>query len=140
MTAGSTLDGVPGRLGGVGPPGRGGPSECSVRELLDLPLWVLFELVVVAAFRAGVAQACASARLVRGVVLEVALGGGPPAHRAGAGGVPDLGQVPEPDPGIVASGPEPMVARVGGYRIKSDRQARPATGPVNNKVTELGSR
>jgi hypothetical protein len=49
---------------------------------------------------------------MRGVVLEVALGGGPPADGAGAGGVPDLGQVPEPDPGVVPPGLVPVLARV----------------------------
>ncbi len=55
---------------------------------------MLLEPVVEAALGAGVAQADPSARLVRRVVLDVALGGGPPADGAGAGGVPDLGQVP----------------------------------------------
>ena len=59
---------------------------------------MLLQPVVVQALRAAITQAGPPARLVRGVVLEVALGGGPPADRAGAGGVPDLGQVPQPDP------------------------------------------
>src|SRR2546429_3480971 len=98
------LDRVPGWFGGVGAPGRGGPPEGPVGELVDLPLGVLLEPVVVAALRAGVAQAAPAARLVGGVVLQVALGGGAAADGAGASRVPDLGQVPEPDPGVVAAG------------------------------------
>jgi len=37
-------------------------------------------------------------------VLEVAGPGGSPAHGAGAGGVPDLGQVPQPGFWVVAFG------------------------------------
>ena len=37
-------------------------------------------------------------------MLEVAGPGGSPAHRAGAGGVPDLGQVPQPGFWVVAFG------------------------------------
>ena len=92
----------------------GWSSGRAVGELVDRPLGVLFEAVVVTALRAGVAAAGPSAGFVGGVVLDVALGGGPPAHRAGAGGVPDLDQVPELDPGIVAAGLMPVVAGVGG--------------------------
>src|SRR6185312_17385746 len=87
-------DGVAGGFGGVSAPGWGGPAEGAVGELVDSPLGVLFEAVVVAALRAGVAAAGAAAGLVGGVVVDVALGGGPPADRAGAGSVADLGQVP----------------------------------------------
>src|SRR5207302_9259806 len=96
------LDGVAGGFGVVGAPGRGGPPEGPVGELLDRPLGVLLEAMVVTALRAAITQARPSARFVRGVVLEVALGGGPPADRAGAGRVPDLGLVPQLDPRIVA--------------------------------------
>ena len=89
---------------------------------------MLLEPVVVAAFGAGVAQAGPAACFVRGVVLEVALGGGPPADGAGAGGVPDLGQVPQPDPGIVAAGFVPVVAGVGGDRVDRDDQVRSGSG------------
>ena len=44
---------------------------------------------------------------------------------AGAGGVPDLGQVPQPDPGVVAAGFVPVVAGVGGERVEGDDQVRP---------------
>ena len=37
-------------------------------------------------------------------MLEVAGPGGSLVHGAGAGGVPDLGQVPQPGPGVVAFG------------------------------------
>jgi hypothetical protein len=61
-------------------------------------------------------------------VLEVAGGGGPPADRAGAGGVPDLGQVPELDPGIMTPGLVPVVAVLGGDGVEGDDQVRPVSG------------
>ena len=120
------LDRIPGGFGVVGAAGRGGPAEGAVGKLVDLPLGVLLEPMVVTALRAGVTQARAAARFVGGVVLEVGLGGGPAADGAGAGGVPDLGQVPELDPGIVAVGFVPVVAGVGGQRVQGDDQVRPA--------------
>ena len=74
--------------------------------------------------RAAITQARPAARFVGGVVLEVSLGGGPAADRAGAGGVPDLGQVPELDPGVVAFGFVLVVAGVGGDRVDGDDQVR----------------
>ena len=50
-----SLDGVPGGFGGVGAPGRGGPPEGAVGELVDRPFRVLLEPVVVAAFGTGIA-------------------------------------------------------------------------------------
>jgi hypothetical protein len=88
------LDGVPGGFGGVGAAGRGGPPEGAVGELVHFPSGVLLEPVVVPALRAGVTQTGTAACFVRGVVLVVALGGGAAADGAGAGAVPDLGQVP----------------------------------------------
>ena len=126
--SGRAQDGVPGGFGVVAAPGRGGPPEGAVGELVDLPPGVLLEPVVVAALRAAVTQARPAARLVRRVVLEVALGGGPPADRAGAGGVPDLGQVPQLDPGIVAAGLVPVVAGLGGQGVEGDDQVRPVPG------------
>ena len=58
-------------------------------------------------------------------MLNVALGGGPTADGAGAGGVPDLGQVPELDSGIMALGFEPVVTRVCGQRVGGDDQVGP---------------
>src|SRR5689334_20097977 len=84
--------------------------------------------MVVTALRAGVAETGAAACFVGGVVLVVALGGGAPADGAGAGGVPDLGQVPEPGPGVVAFGLVPVVARVGGDRVDRDDQVRSGSG------------
>src|SRR5689334_22954212 len=72
-------DRVPGRFGGVLPAGRGGPLERPVGELVDPPPRVLLEPVITAALGAAVAQAGSAARLVRGVVLEVALPGWPAA-------------------------------------------------------------
>ena len=124
----SVLDGVAGGFGGVGAPGWGGPPEGAVGKLVHCPFGVLLEAVVVAAFGAGVAEARASACLIRDVVLVVALGGGAAADGAGAGGVPDLGQVPQRDPGIVAAGLVPVVAGVGGDRVDRDDQVRSGSG------------
>src|SRR5438034_8619136 len=122
------LDGIPGGFGVVGAPGRGGPPERPGGQLVDLPARLLLEPVVVAALWAAIAQAGPAACLVGGVVLEVALGGGPLADGAGAGGVPDLGQAPEPGPGVVAAGFVAVVARVGGDRVQGDDQAGPGSG------------
>jgi hypothetical protein len=85
---------------------------------------VLLEAMIMTALRTRVAQARPAACFVGGVVLEVSLGGGSAADGAGAGGVPDLGQVPELDPGIVPLGFEPVITRVGGDRVDGDDQVR----------------
>src|SRR6185437_10256983 len=87
--------------------------ERPIRVLFDLPPGVLLELVLMPALWARVTQARPAALFVRDVVLEVGASGGPLAHRAGAGGVPDLGQVPELDAGVVAVGLVAVVAVVG---------------------------
>src|SRR5437868_9272634 len=124
------LDRVPGWFGGVGAPGRGGPPEGPVGELVDLPLGVLLEAVVVAALRAGIAQAAPAARVVGGVVLQVALGGGAAADGAGAGRVPDLGQVPQLDPRVMAAGLLPVAAGVGRQGLQGNDQVGPGSGGV----------
>src|SRR5689334_13412456 len=94
------------------------------------------------ALRAGVAKTRPAARFICRVVLDVALGGGPPADGAGAGRVPDLGQVPELDPGIMPAGFEPVLTRVGGDRVDGDDQVRavsrgaepPGTVPAGRPV------
>ena len=83
---------------------------------------MLLEPVVEAALRIPVAQAGPPARLVGDVVLEVAAGRGSPAAGAGAGGVPDLGQVPEHDPGVVASCLVAVITVAGGDRPDLDEQ------------------
>src|SRR6185312_3781319 len=123
---------VPGRFGDVLPPGRGDPAERPVGKLVDRPPGVLLEPVVASTFRAAITQARSSARLVRGVVLEVALSGGPAAARSGASRVPDPGQVPELDPGIMALGLEPVIALLRGDRIESDQQVRAASGDAKS--------
>jgi hypothetical protein len=131
------LDGVPGGFGGVGPSRRGCPSEGAVGELVDRPFGVLLEPVVVAAFGAGVTAARPAARLIRGVVLDIALGGGPTADRAG--GVPDLDQVLERDAGVVAAGLVPMVAGVGGQGLQGDDQVGPGSrGPQSPSAVPAG--
>jgi hypothetical protein len=127
-------DWIAGGFGGVGSPRRSGPPEGTVGELVDRPFRVLFEAVVVAAFGPGVAAAGPAACLVGGVVLHVALDGGPPADRAGAGGVPYLDQVLERDPGVVAAGLVPVVAGVGGQRFQGDDQVRPGSGVRSRQV------
>src|SRR5215472_11480301 len=73
----TALDGVAGGFGVVAAPGRGGPPEGSVAELIHRPPRLLLEPVVVPALRTRIAQAGPSARLERRVVLKVALAGGP---------------------------------------------------------------
>src|SRR5712691_8510620 len=124
-----SLDGVAGGFGRVLASGWGCPSEGAVGELIDVPAGVLLEPVIVPALRAAITQACPAACFVRGVVLKVGLGGGPAAGRPGAGGVPDLGQVPQLDPGIVAPGLEPVIAVAGGDRVEGDEQVRLSAGP-----------
>src|SRR6185312_14468438 len=118
----------PGGFGGVGPSRWCGPAEGPVGELIDLPLGVLFEPVVVTALWPAVTETRSSACFVRSVVLEVGLGGRPPADGAGAGRVPDLGQVLQPDPGIVTAGLVPVVAGIGVQGLQGDDQVRPAAG------------
>jgi hypothetical protein len=92
--------------------------------LLDVPAGLLLEPVIVPTFGAAVAQARLAARLVRDIMFEVALARWPPTHRAGASRVPDLGQVPQLDPGIVAFGGEPVVAVLGAQGVELDDQVR----------------
>jgi hypothetical protein len=101
------LDGVPGGFGGVGAAGRGRPAEGPVGELVDGPARLLLEPVVMTTLRTAITQARPAARLKRNIMFEVALAGRSAADRAGAGGVPDLGQVPEFDSRVVALGLEP---------------------------------
>src|SRR6185437_7418922 len=123
---------VPGRFGDVLPPGRGDPAERPVGKLVDRPPGVLLEPVVASTFRAAITQARPPARFVRGVVVEVALGGGPAAARSGASRMPDPGQVPELDPGIMALGLEPVIALLRGDRVESDQQVRAASGDAKS--------
>src|SRR5262249_20856529 len=80
-----SLDRIPGGFGVVAAPGRGGPPEGPVGKLIHCPPGLLLEPMVMPALRTPIAQARASARLVRGVVLKIALASGPPADRAGTG-------------------------------------------------------
>ena len=129
------LDRVAGGFGIVAAPGRGGPPEGAVGKLIDRPSGLLLEPVVMPAFRTRIAQTRTSARLIRRVVLEVALAGGSPADGAGAGGVPDLRQVPEPGAWVVAAGLVPVVAVVGGQGVQRDDQI----GPVSRGAEPPGA-
>src|SRR6476646_9346888 len=122
-----SLDGVAGGFGVVAASGRGGPAEGAVGQLVDGPARLLLEAMVMTTLRAAVAQAGPAACLVWHVVLVVAGRGGSPAHRAGAGRVPDLGQVPEPGPGIVAPGLVPVLAVRSVQGVDRDDQVRSAT-------------
>jgi hypothetical protein len=97
------------------------PAPC-LRRQVERSVWLSLALW------AGVTQAAAAACFIRGVVLQVALGGGAAADGAGTGSVPDLGQVPQPDPGVVAAGLIPVVAGVGGDRVDRDDQVRSGSG------------
>src|SRR5690348_8368000 len=121
---GCGLHRVPGRFGGVLPPGRRGPADSPVGKLVDRPARVLLETMITPTLRAAVAQARPPARLVRRVVVEVALGGGPAAARSDARHVPDPGQVPELDPGIMALSLQPVVTFAGIDRVEPNQQIR----------------
>ena len=47
--------------------------------------------------------------------------------------MPDLGQVPQLDPGIMALGLVPVVARIGGERVKRDQQVGCPGVPVASR-------
>ena len=83
---------------------------------------MLFESVVEAALWSAITQATSSACFVGDVVLEIGLGGGPTAAWSGAGGMPDLGQVPELDPGIMTLGLEPVITLIDGDRVERDEE------------------
>src|SRR5712671_2432368 len=106
-------DWVSRRFRGVLPPGRGRPAERPVRELVHGPAGVLLEPVIMPALRAAITQARPAACLIRGVVLEIAACRRAAAPGPGAGRMPDLGQVPQLDPGIVARGLEPVITLAG---------------------------
>src|SRR5689334_6557140 len=125
-------------FGRVLPPGRGGPAERPVGKLVDRPARVLLEPVITPTLRTAVAHTGPSACFVRGVVLEVALRRRPAAPRSGAGRVPDLGQMPQPAPGIMTPGLEPVIAVLRGDRIEADQQVRPAHGDAQPPGPSFG--
>src|ERR1700722_7681058 len=104
---------VPGRLGDVLPSRRRGPPHVSAGELFGVPPRVLFHPVVGPALRPAVTQARPATGLIRNVVLEVTSISRTPAAGSGAGRVPDLGQVPEHHPGIMAPGFPAVIAAPG---------------------------
>ena len=116
------LDGVAGGFFGVLAAGGGGPPDAPVGQLVNLPSGVLLDPVIMTALRIAITDTRPAARLERGVVLEVGLRSRPPAGGTGTRGVPDLGQVPEHHPGVVAGGLTPVVTRVGADRLDGDDQ------------------
>src|SRR5208282_1822368 len=89
----------------------------------DRPPRILLQPVLVPALGARITQTGSATGLVRGVVFEIAAGRGSPAGRAGTRGMPDLGQVPELDAGIVPGGLEPVIAGIDGDRVDREEQA-----------------
>src|SRR3954447_5955514 len=124
----ATLDRVAGGFGGVVPPGGSRPAEGPVGKLVCFPPGLLLEPMIMPALWTGIAKARPATRLIRDVVLEVAARGRPAADRAGAGGMPDLRQVPELDPGVVARGLEPVITVLRTQRVKPGNQIRPVPG------------
>ena len=64
-------------------------------------------------------------------MFEITIASRSPTGRRSTGGVPDLAQVAELDPGIVASGLEAVVAVAGGDRLECDQEIplSAGTGP-----------
>src|SRR4029077_15498605 len=77
--------------------------------------------VVGPALRPAIAQTRPAAGLIRNVMLEVTPPGGPPAPRPGTPGVPDLRQVPQHHPGIMAPGLPPVITLPGRQRPDLDQ-------------------
>src|SRR3984885_4833407 len=110
------LDGIPSGFRDVLPSRRRGPPDVTARKLRGVPPRVLLHPVVVAAGRVPVTQTGPPARLVRNVMFEIASRGRAAAARSGTRRVPDLGQVPEHDPGIMAAGLPPVITVPAGQR------------------------
>ena len=110
----------------------GWSSGTSRREAGRPSSGVLLEPMITPTLWTAVAQARPSARFIRGVVLEVTLCGWSAAARSGASRVPDLGQVPELDPGIMALGLEPMIALPVSIGSRADQQVRTASGDAQS--------
>src|SRR5690242_2722277 len=121
-------DGVPGGFGGVVASGWGGPAEGSVGELLDVPPGLLLEPVIMTTLWAAITQARPATRLVRDIMFEVTLASWPAADRTDAGGVPDLGQVPQLDSGVAALGLEPVAAVLGAEGVELDDEVGSGAG------------
>ena len=119
---------------------RGRPPELARGQLLHLPAGVLFEPMVVAALGSAVTQTRPPARLVWDVVFEISLRGRPAAGRPGARRVPDLGQMPQLDPGIMPSCREPVVAVLGGDRVQRDDQVPLPGGPGRQPPAAVSAR
>jgi hypothetical protein len=134
----AALDRVPRRLGDVLPPGGGGPPDLA-GKLLGHPPRILFDPVVIPALcgfplhirvllSASYGTLCSKSQFTAGLRQP-----GP------VGGVSDLGQVPQHDPGVVASGRMLVITVLGRDRPDLDEQfpvtggeppgAVPATGP-----------
>src|SRR5260370_13744250 len=116
------LDGIAGRLGHILPPRRRGPPHVSAGQLLGVPPRVLFHTVVEPALCPAIAHTCSTTSLVWHIVLEITSYCGSSAARSGTPRVPDLGQVPSHDSGIVAPVMPPVIPVPGGQRPDLDQQ------------------
>ena len=96
--------------------------------LRDGPSLGLLDLVAASAARAGVARARASALVVGGGMLEVAVPGVPGAGRERACPVPDLDEMPEGVAGLVRMGFKSVIAV--GDRDRAELDGEPCFAPV----------
>src|SRR6516225_9074102 len=94
--------GVPHRAVGVAAACRSGPLVPARAGLGEGPALRLLDPMAAAAARACVARACASALVVGGSMLEVAVACVPGAEREGTFSVPNLDEMPEGVAGLVA--------------------------------------
>jgi len=116
-------DRVARRFGDVLASGWRGPPDVAAGQMLSLPPRILFHPVVESALRVPITQTRTATGLIRGAMFEVAVFGRAAAPRPGTRGVPDLGQVPQLDPGVMPGGLPPVVAVPGGDRLDVHDQA-----------------
>ena len=103
--------------------GRGGPVQEAGFWLLQPPAFGLFTSVMVAAEWGQVAFAGPATLVIRSGVVEVALGGRPPAAGRGAGRIAGPDQMPELPARLVARLLVAVVAGVLGQWVEHHRQA-----------------
>ena len=134
------LDGIAGGFGGVLPSGGSGPPDLAAGQLLGLPAGILFQPVIIAALGVPVTQTGPAADLIRNVVLKVAVHSWSPAAWSGARRVPDLGEVPQHHPGIMAFRLMAVVAPAGGNRPDLEEQIPLPWGPGGEPPRPVAAR